>query len=108
MKKILAVGIFVGLDLAIVLFSGGHVPSRNASASPSIVLLQKTGVANVSVSSAAVSFTSAVQSGDLVVASVSSWPAAPTATSISDSLGNVYSLAGAIQKSSGGAYSAIF
>jgi hypothetical protein len=74
--------------------------------SPSLV--QKAANTSTSGTSLGVAFGSSVTSGDLLVVSVSSWPTAPVGTSITDSMGDAYSLAGAVKVSPGGTYTATY
>jgi|GEM_PF-894273 len=109
MKKIFGIVLatFAIFGLMIVLFSGGRDKVNNASAA-GIVLVQKAYNAGSNAASMAATFTSPVQSGNLLVVSISSWPATPSASPIKDSLGNTFSAAGPLEKTSGGGYSQIF
>src|SRR5579872_5996582 len=109
MKKIFGIVLatFAIFGLMIVLFSGGRDKVNNSSAA-GIVLVQKAYNAGSNAASMAATFTSPVQSGNLLVVSISSWPATPSASPIKDSLGNTFSAAGPLEKTSGGGYSQIF
>src|SRR5262249_52807261 len=61
-----------------------------------ITLVQKKSAVSSSASQLQVAPTSAITAGNLLVVAVSSWSAAPTSTSITDSLGNSYLLIGSV------------
>ncbi|MGE5647066.1 MAG: beta strand repeat-containing protein [Acidobacteriota bacterium] len=82
--------------------------SRSASATvtlvpnappASITLIQSVSGRIASASQISVALPSAVTAGNLLVIAVSSWPNAPAATAITDSLGNIYSPAGTVRQS---------
>ncbi|MBI5530722.1 MAG: DUF4082 domain-containing protein [Candidatus Doudnabacteria bacterium] len=78
------------------------------TAPTSITLVQKGSNNVLNTSQATVALASPVTAGNLIVVAISSWPSAPAATAITDSLGNVYTLAGTTRKTSGGAYTGIY
>ena len=70
------------------------------------LLVQKASGRTSSATALNVATVSPVTTGNLMIVSVSAWPNAPT--SVADTLGSTYTLAGAIRTSSGGAHTAIF
>ena len=84
--------------------TGGIVP---VTVSNSISLIQKVSNITSSAQKLAVALPANVTAGNLIVVSVSGWPNLPTATAVTDSLGNAYSIAGTVLVSQG-AYSAIY
>lgn len=78
------------------------------AAPATIALVQRNSGSVVTTSLITLTLPSAVAAGDLIVVGVSSWPSAPAATAITDTLGNTYALAGTTRKTSYGAYTGIY
>jgi hypothetical protein len=72
-----------------------------------INLVQKASNFTSSAQNLATTLPSSVTAGNLLVVSVSGWPNVPSATAVTDSLGNTYSISGTVLLSQG-AYSATY
>ena len=70
------------------------------------LLVQKASGKSSSALALNVAAPSLVTAGNLMIVSVSTWPNAPT--SVTDTLGSTYTMAGAIRKTGGGANTAIY
>jgi|GEM_PF-5385377 len=96
---------------AVVLLAVGAVfllvktASHNVGAA-GITLVQKASSTVTSAASLTTAFPSAVTSGNLIVVTIASWPNAPT--NVTDTVGNAYSLAGAVTTDGGGAKTSIY
>ena len=75
--------------------------------SNNIALVQKASSITASAQNLTATLSSNVTAGNFLVVSVSGWPNLPAATAVTDSLGNIYKIAGTVLVSQG-AYSAIY
>jgi len=84
------------------------VTVSNVASNPSVAILQKNSNTTSGASKLTTAFASANKAGDLIVVAVSSYPAAPSATAITDTLNNTYTLVGPVTHTISGGYVAIY
>lgn len=94
--------VVVHLIVALGLILGVGAPAFGAIPA----LVQKASRISSSATALPLATVSPVTAGNLIVVSVSSWPNAPT--SVTDTLGSAFILAGAIRATGGGSYTAIY